>query len=239
MRVAKLQSLKKLWLALNVALKTVLASSLILIVAAIGLFAPWYPMTTSQLVPQTQSDTTQFEVPMTTTVQMQIVYTHPDSVTIPSAPSVMIGLLSPWQSRTFNLQSGLSLFVSVTLSPSSGYAVFIWENFPPFDRINFTMNGVLQGYSNVIAKSGSYDVTISNLNTDGPLTFSSLSVSEGISETVQLTQTRTTYSTTSVTQYSQILVSPYTTLGMTTSATVLALIVLIVALSIIFERQKR
>ncbi len=214
-------------------MKTVIASSLVLIVAAIALVLPWYPVTTSQVVPQTQSYTTQFEVP-TTTSQMQTVYTLPNPVTIPGAQSIFIGLLSPWISRTFNLQAGLSVSVSVIL-PSAGYAVFIWENFPPYDRINFTMNGVLQGYTAVVPKSGSYYVTISNLNTT-PITISALSVSEGVSETVQLTRTLTTYSTTSVTQYSQTTIAPYTTLGLTTSATVLILLALVLLLSILIDR---
>jgi len=47
--------------------------------------------------------------------------------------------------------------------------------------------------------------------------------------------TETTYRTSQVTAS----VPPYTTLGLTTSATVLALLALIVALCIVFERQKQ
>jgi len=104
------------------ALKTVIASSMVLIVAVIALVLPWYPVTTSQVVPQTAiTYTVQFEL-SATGYQMGTSYSLPNTV---------------------------------------------------------------------------------------------------------------------VTEYSQTAVPPYTTLGVTTTATVLVLLALIVVLCILFERQKR
>lgn len=190
-------------------------------------------MTTGQVVSQTQSYTSQFAV-TTTSTQMQTVYTLPSPITILGAQSIMIGLLSPWKSSAFSLQAGLSLSISVTL-PSSGYAVFVWENFAPFDRINYTLNGVLQGYTAVVPQSGSYYVTISNLNTS-PITISTLSVAQSASEAVQLTQTVTVYDTTIVSQSLETIVPLYTVLGTVASAIILVLLAVVLALSILLDR---
>jgi hypothetical protein len=223
---------------------------MVLIVAAIALFAPWYSVTTSQVVPQTQSYTTQFTIPTTTaqtqTVpQMQTVYVLPNAVTIPAAdPNQPVPSYDPqWISPDFNLHAGSIVSVTTTCF----CVIQMRSDFLPFQGIGITQNGASLYVSNsVVPKSGPYVLWVWSISLS-PVTLS-FSVAESVVGSVEVTQilttqtvtqTLATYSITSVTQSSQTTISPYTTFGLTTSATVLALLALIVALSIVFERQKR
>ena len=218
-----------------------------LIAAAILLFAPWYPVTTSQLVAQTQSYTTQFEVP-TTNYQTVTAYALSSPVELhsvnygpPSPPCstswVYCNVSAMYQSQTFNLQGGVSYTVTVTECPACG--IYIEQQFGAYNTYaSITGSGEA---SFVAPASGSYQVYASS-GADGgtnPGMLNALTITGSIPQSAEVAQTVTTYSTASVAQYSQTEVSPYMALGLAASATILALLALIVVLCILFERRKR
>lgn len=207
-----------------------------LIVVAIALFAPWYSVTTSQVVPEVQNYTTQLEAP-TTSLQMETVYTLPNPITIPAyggAQNIVSALTAPWVSSSFNLQVGSSISATVI---GQTYVIGIYENFSPYHDVDFTLNGKVPSPGNaVVPESGPYVVEIVNLNS-APITINAISVVESMSQSVEAYQTLTTYTTTPLTQYSQTTVSPYTILGGIASAVILVLLALVLVLSILLDRD--
>lgn len=256
MRAVNLQSLKKQFDASAIALRIIIISAIVLVVAIVVLIMPWYQVTTSQIVPQTQSYTTQFEVP-TTNYQIVTVYTLPSPVELHSAN---YGPPSPpcatsffycnsnafWHSENFSLQTGVIYTVTVNECPECS----LWfegiapsGSTPPLTGPQFNINVSVDGsgeesfaapasamYQVVVGYGGSYNTTAM---------LHAISIIGSVPQDVTLTQTLTAYSTRSVTTYAQTTVSPYTTVGVTASATVLVMLVLMVVLSIFFERQKR
>ncbi len=252
MRAVKLQSLKNFRLGFNVALKAVVVSTLVLIVVILVLIAPWYPMTTSQVVLQTQSFTTQFETP-TTNYQTVTVYTLSGPVKLqsvnygPPEPSdscalswIYCNLAGEFESGRFNLQAEDTYTVTVSECQECSLAIAYGQEIA-FGEENTQVSIHGSGQTSfVVPNSGAYLVTVGNYgewNSTGVL--NAISITGSVPQSVQVTRTLTTYSTTSVTEYSQIIVSPYTVLGVTVSATAIALLALIAIMFDLFERQKR
>lgn len=223
--------------------KPALVTGLVLIVAAIAIVLPWYPLTTSQVVPQTQSYTTQFEVP-TTSYQTVTAYTLPGPVEVqsvnygPPTPPCSAGWYyckpGGFQSQPFNLQSGVSYTVTVNECQACG--MYVEQEFGGYNTYaSITGSGEA---SFVAPASGSYEIYASS-GADGstnPGMLNAVLISGSIPQSVELAQTLTTYSTTSVTQYSQAAVSPYTILGVLPSAAIIGILVIVV---LFFALQNR
>ena len=222
MRAAKLQSLKKLWLASNVALKTVIASSIVLIVVAIALFAPWYSVTTSQVVPEIQNYTTQFEE-ATTNYQTVTIYTMPNPVNLPTP------YFGFWLSQSFELVGGSTYNIYVT---ECTICYLVFEEYSSNVTL-FTMGSGERSF--VAPMTGSYDVLVQLLGL-GSGTIYSVTITQVEAQSTEVAQTLTTYSTTNVTQYSQTTVPPYTILGAVASTAILILLALILVLSILVNQ---
>jgi hypothetical protein len=248
MRGVKLQNLKALRVAFTVALKTVVVSLIVLVVAAIVLVSPWYQVTTSQVAPTTANYTTQFEVP-TVNYQTVTVYTLPSPVQLqsdsygpPSPPCstawYYCNVAAFWHSANITLQTG-NVTYTVTVSECQQCSIFFSAVVPagstpltaPQVNIDVSLSGS-GGTSFVVPASGIYQIVAAS---DVAGMVNNISITASIPQIVVLTQTLSTYSTTSVTQYHQFTVAPYTILGTTASAVILALLVVVV-LTMLFDR---
>ena len=222
MRSVKLQSLKKLWVASNIALKTVLISSILLIAIVVALFTPWYSVQSSQ------TSTSVFEVP-TTSYQTVTIYNLPNPVNLTPITLPNVGYVCTcWFSQNFTLQAGSTYSVNVVFG--SGDSLVMVDNAVTGSDIHDVGQS---GVSTFVAPTtGQYNIYLYTFDgKPGSVYTVSITASQAQNGLV----TETTYRTSQVTAS----VPPYTTLGLTTSATVLALLALIVALCIVFERQKQ
>jgi hypothetical protein len=248
MRAVKLKSLKNLRLAFNVTLKTVIASSIVLIVAAIVLFSPWYSVTLSTQIPQTNTYTKESVAltsnlgssyaTQTSLIQAQTVYSL-------QAPVSLAGECGSacWVSPSFSLKSGSIIQVSV--SECQLCVAFI-------DSTNGSSTGITLGMfmpstgTFRIPDSGNYVVTLGNTgNFDGTVTSISVSViiesTNLVTQPTELVETATIalgtiVNTVTYTQYSQAIVSPYTILGGIVSAMILALLAVVLGASVLVDR---
>ncbi|MGP8069870.1 MAG: hypothetical protein ACLP5V_08275 [Candidatus Bathyarchaeia archaeon] len=226
-------------------MKTVLASSLILVVAAIALFAPWYPLTTSQVVLQTQSYTTQFTEP-TTTYQTVAVYTLPSPVQLQSDNSggscslawYYCNVAAYWRSQNLTLQTGVTYTVTVNECQQCGifFEAVVPAGSTPLTAPQVNINVAVTGSgetSFVVPASAIYQVVAAS---DVAGTINDISITASVPQSVVLTQTLTTYAMTSVTQYYQSTLAPYSILGATISVVILVLLAVVVVLVILFGR---
>lgn len=219
-----------------------------LIVAAIVLISPWYQVTLSTQIPQTNAHMTEVALltsnyessyeTQTNFGQPQIVFSMQGSVNLPGAC-----MFSCWVSQSFFLQSGSVIEVDVTQCQSCLLTI---------DNTNGSLNaaiiqlGLFPNLNNTVrvVDSGNYVVTLGNLG-DFAGTVTSISVSviastkivPQITEVVQTTMVlSTTFSTTTVTQYSQTMVPPYTAIGVVALTAILVLLALLLVLSILLDR---
>ena len=215
-----------------------LVTGLLLTVVAIALVLPWYPVTKSQMVPQIQTYTNLFEVP-TESYQSVTVYTLPSPVTVQTANQggqceaawTYCNIAAFFKSQNFSLQAGAIYTVSVVQCQECG--LFIFEQSLGFTSFDILGSGTK---SFTASSSGTYLVYIANLG-NSPDTVSSISITGNIPENVEVVQTHIAYATTSVTQYSQTMLSPYTALGITTSITVLVLLAIMIVVAIILGQR--
>jgi len=218
-------------------LKPAVVSVILLAVGIIGLAVPWYPVTTSQMGAQIQTYTNLFEVP-TTSYQSVTAYALPSPVTIQTANQGgqceaawhYCNVAAFFRSQNFSLQLGGIYSVSVVQCQECGLSIFE-QSFGP-TTVDIRGSGTT---SFTASNSGIYWIYVANLgnNTD---TVSSISITGNIPQSVEIVQTHIAYATTNLTQYSQTMVSPYRAFGLTTSATVLVLLAIIVVLSILLDR---
>src|SRR5208282_5996516 len=87
----------------------------------------------------------------------------------------------------------------------------------------------------VAPASAMYQVYVANDGSSAGM-LTAISITTVMAQTVELTQTLTTYSTTGATQYSQATFSPYTLLGAVASVVILILLLAVVVLSVLFDR---
>jgi len=194
-------------------------------------------MATSQMGPQIQTYTNLFQIP-TTSYQSVTVYTLPGPVTIQTANQggqckvawSYCNVAAFFKSQNFSLQAGATYTVSVVQCQECALSIFEQS----FGSTNFGILG--SGTKSFTASSsGTYWVYVANLE-NSPDTVSSISITGSVPLSVEVVQTHIAYATTSGTQYSQTMVSPYQALGPTTSATVLVLLAIIVVVAIVLER---
>jgi hypothetical protein len=234
-------------------LKAVIVSSIVLIVAVIVIFSPWYSVTTSQIVPQIQGYTTQFQT-ATTNYQTVTVYTLPSPVGLYPANDggscavswIYCDGYAFWQ-ENLTLQAGVAY--KVTVNQCSNCSLEIGG---PMKLVNYPVTSILVVTGANVAKiagsgeasfivptSGTYGLIVGNLERypeydKGML--NSISITGGTPQSVELTETLTTYTTTPLTQYSQTIVSPYTILGGVASAVILVLLAVVLGVSILVDR---
>jgi len=215
-----------------------LVTGLLLTVVAIVLVLPWYPVTKSQMVPQIQTYTNLFEVP-TESYQSVTVYTLPSPVTVQTANRGGqckaawndCNVAAFFKSQNFSLQAGASYTVSVVQCQEC--ALFIFEQSFGFHSFDILGSGAK---SFTASSSGTYWVYFANLG-NSPDTVSSISITGSVPESVVVVQTHIAYATTSVTQYSQTMLSPYTALGITTSASLVLLLAIMIVIVIILGQR--
>ncbi|MGA2791251.1 MAG: hypothetical protein ABSF00_10855 [Candidatus Bathyarchaeia archaeon] len=216
-------------------MKSVIAGSVVvLVVVLFVLVVPWYPMPTSQVVPQTQTYTTQLEV-STTSYQTQTIYSMPNPVTLTGifvAPTTAV-----FTSTEFNLQNGSIYLVNLSWQPCNPCVrgtIFLSPH-ESNDLLNYTLYYDAFGHGHgilTVAKSGAYSILIYN-SSPIPITLSNLLITTSVAYAFQLTETVTTYNAVAITQLSQTTVPPYTILGAVASTILLALAMLLVVLSIL------
>jgi hypothetical protein len=187
--------------------------------------------------PQIQTYTYLFEVP-TSSNQSVTVYTLPNPVTIQTANQGgqcgtawhYCNVTAFFMSQDFSLQAGATYTVSVIQCRECRLFIFGQS----LGSTDFDILG--SGTKSFIAwSSGTYWVYVANLGNSSD-TVSSISITGSIPQNVEVVQTQIAYATTSVAQYSQTMVPPYTTLGPTTSVTVLVLLAIIVVVAVALER---
>ena len=219
-------------------MKNILVSAVILLVTILVLVTPLFPVPVSQEVVQTNSYTTQFQVP-TTTYEVQTIYSLPRPVTL-------MGLTGPpataiFVSTEFKLQSNFMYEAEVTCQPcetGKGSIAFLFL-FPQGNNtlleypLRYDVPG--QGHGNLtVSRSGVYGIVMYCINS---CTISTLSIIVSVPYSFQLTETATTYNTVTMTEHSQTTVPIYTILGVLASGAILVLLALLVVLSILFDRR--
>jgi len=219
-------------------LKSILVSAAILVVTILVLVTPFFPVSVSHEVVQTNSYITQFPA-STTTYEMRTVYSLEKVVTLkglvgPPATAIFV-------STEFALQSNFTYEVKVTCQPCDvrNGSIAYFSLFPQGNNtllgypLRYDVPG--QGHGTLtVSKSGVYGIVMYCVDL---CTLSSLSVTIGIPYGFQLTKTLTTYNTVTMTQHSQTTVPIYTILGMLISAVIIVLAALLVVLSILFDRK--
>ena len=202
------------------------------------LVTPFFPVSVSHEVVQTNSYVTQLQA-STTTYDVRTVYSLEKVVTLkglvgPPATAIFV-------STEFALQRNFTYDVKVTCQPCdvrNGSIAY----FSLFPQGNNTLLGYPlrydapgQGHGTLtVSKSGVYGIVMYCVDS---CTLSTLSVTISIPYGFQLTKTLTTYNTATMTQHSQTTVPIYTILGMLISAVILVFAVLLVVLSILFDRK--
>ena len=214
-----------------------MVTGLLLVVAVVAIVSPWYPLTSSQVVPSITSYATQFEI-ATTSYQLQTIYSLPSPVYLQPdnqqyggscPPSSGYYCDSTWTfaSENFTLQSGVNYTLSVIqceechlyFSGSSPYWTTSPSLFPEITgsgEISFFVPGT--GIFHVV-------VGVSNL-ASSPQMLTDILITARTPQKIELMQTVTAYSTTSVTQYSQTTVPFYTILGALPSAAIIGILVI-------------
>jgi len=233
------------WLVKPVIAKPVIVTGLLLVVAVIAIVSPWYPRTTSQVVPSITSYTTQFET-ATTSYQLQTIYTlpspiylQPDNTNGGSCPSSTYYCDSIWvfSSENLTLQSGINYTLSVNdckecylfFGGSPGYWISssLFPDITGSGEISFVPPG--SGIFHVV-------VGVSNLSSS-PQMLTSILIWTRIPQKIELMQTLTTYSTTSITQYSQTTVPFYTIFEALPSEAIIAILAFAVFFFALRERE--
>jgi len=250
------------------ALKTAICSVILMAAVILALAVPWYPVTTSQRVPQIQAYTTNitgsFAMTSTgTTVgnltqinyylplgQSQTVYTLPSPVTFSSQ-------YANWTSPSFYLQSGMAFRLTVSLCEDcfiammpqngtvNGSLTYDFNTNPPqLGMNNYTVIGL-------VANSGNYVIFMHNSELKGTVTglsvyemTASLQTSTVTSQAMQVstvlaTVTSTGYSTSNSTAYLQSMTTPYAVLGLGPSAVIIVLVAIMAYFAFVVERGKR
>ena len=215
-------------------MKSILVSSVILLVTILVLITPFYPVPVSQEVVQTNSYTTQSEVP-TITYEVRTIYRLPSPVTL-------TGLTGPpdtaiFVSTEFKMQSNSIYEADLTCEPCEvgKGSIFL---FPQGNNtlleypLRFDAPGQAHG-TLTVSRSGTYGIMIYCINS---CTISTLSITTSVPYNFQLTETVTTHNTVTMTQRSQTTIPIYTILGMLASTAILVLLALLVVLSILFDQ---
>jgi hypothetical protein len=220
-------------------LKSILVSAAILVVTILVLVTPFFPVSVSHEVVQTNSYVTQLQA-STTTYEVRTVYSLAEAVALkglvgPPATAIFV-------STEFALQSKLTYEVKVTCQPcdvKNGSIAY----FSLFPQGNNTLLGYPlrydvpgQGHGTLtVSKSGVYGIVMYCIDS---CTISTLSVTASIPYSFQLTETATTYDTVTMTQHSQTTAPIYTILGMSVSAMILVFSALLVVLSILAHKKR-
>ena len=226
-------------------LKGSVTAVILLVVAVLGLTLPWYQVTTSHLVPQTQTYTTEVTL-LTTSHETRTTFGPPQTIfTLPS-PVTLDGEKEGernqqtccWVSQPFPLQVGViqvnvtdCKFCSLTIGNANGF-------------LNTTIIQLIGsgGETGGVMDAGSYVANIWNMG-DFPGNITYLSIIETVgspnvsSQPAKLTQSTIVFSTTNSTAYSRSTLPFYMIFGLAPSVAIIISLGIMAATAILVDRR--
>ena len=199
----------------------IIAAAIIVAVAALVLFTPWYPSVGTQVV--TQTFTFAYSYPTTTSNdQVQTVYNLTSAI-------MLQGLFQSGAtfSNVYNDIKDVGLVagatVTVTVQQCQNCATALDKDFAEKSTV-FSLYGSGVG-DFVVPETGQYKLYVSNLGTTQDQV-TSINISEDIPQSIVGSQTEYETHTVNVTEYSVRSVGPYLIMGILSAALIVAILAL-------------